>query len=48
MKNDVRFVETDSYNDEINSIIDSTEQISSRPVDNKLKIKDRVFYTVTE
>lgn len=48
MKNDVRFVETDSYNDEINPIIDSTEQISSQPIDNKLKIKDRVFYTVTE
>ena len=48
MKNDVRFVETDSYNDEINAIVDSTEQISSQPIDNKLKIKDRVFYTVTE
>ena len=49
MKNDVRFVETDSYNDEINPIIDDcTEQISSQPIDNKLKIKDRVFYTVTE
>ena len=46
---DTKKNQVDNILKDLNPIIDDcTEQISSQPIDNKLKIKDRVFYTVTE